>query len=81
MVSARAVPEDLTSPAVEIKWKSVSLGVWLHVIAVSSGLMLLKSPFQGGGREGNDHLLACPIFNIWLMKRDEILMLIPHPPE
>lgn len=52
MASAKAVPEDLSLSAVEIRWKSVSIEVWLYFIAVSSGLIMLKSRFSlGGGGE------------------------------
>lgn len=51
MASAKAIPVGLELPAGEIRWKKLSLEVWLHFSADSSGLMLLKSPSSlvGGG--------------------------------
>lgn len=57
MASAKAVPEDLSLSAVEIRWKSVSIEVWLYFIAVSSGLIMLKSRFSlGGGGGGGERI-------------------------
>lgn len=51
VASAKAIPVGLELPAGEIRWKKLSLEVWLHFSADSSGLMLLKSPSSlvGGG--------------------------------
>lgn len=51
VASAKAIPVGLALPAGEIRWKKLSLEVWLHFSAVNSGLTLLKSPSSlvGGG--------------------------------
>lgn len=73
-----SLPKQYLRTSLHRQWKSGGeVQVLTSGFTVSSGLVLLKSPFSLGGE--NNRLLTCPKFNLGFMKRGKMLMLTPPP--